>query len=341
MRKDEGHPIDMALLPAVPVGLPKVLGLVVSGEATSRAEIARRSGLARSTVGQQIDHLVGHGILQENEAGESVRGRPPRVLTLSPRAGTVVVADVDTLATQVAVADLGGRVLAQETVGVPVGAGPEVVLKAVTERLFDLLERCGREPDRVRKVVMGLPGPVDSQRGWAVRPTGMPGWDGYPVAERLRTAFRAPALVDNDANLMALGEAARDEVDTPLLGIKIGTGIGAGIVTVDGEVYRGRTEPRAMSATSGPSAAGTSCAPAATSAVSARSPPTGPSCAAWASPSRPRTTRCTAPTPWPSASRTTTRPPSAPCARRPPRSASWRRCWSTCSTRAHWSSAAR
>ncbi|MGW1714656.1 ROK family protein [Streptomyces sp. NPDC002156] len=239
MRKDDGHPIDMALLPAVPVGLPKVLGLVVSGEATSRAEIARRSGLARSTVGQQIDHLVGHGILQENEAGESVRGRPPRVLTLSPRAGTVVVADVDTLATQVAVADLGGRVLAQETVGVPVGAGPEVVLKAVTERLFDLLERCGREPDRVRKVVMGLPGPVDSQRGWAVRPTGMPGWDGYPVAERLRTAFRAPALVDNDANLMALGEAARDEVDTPLLGIKIGTGIGAGIVTVDGEVFRG------------------------------------------------------------------------------------------------------
>ncbi|MCW2872398.1 MAG: hypothetical protein JWL99_3718, partial [Streptomyces oryziradicis] len=56
--------------PAVPVALRKVLDLVVSGEATSRAEIARRSGLARSTVGQQVDHLLHRGILQELEARE-------------------------------------------------------------------------------------------------------------------------------------------------------------------------------------------------------------------------------------------------------------------------------
>ncbi|GAB3000323.1 ROK family protein [Streptomyces pseudoechinosporeus] len=239
MHKGDGYIADPALLPAVPVGLRKVLDLVVAGEATSRAEIARRSGLARSTVGQQVDHLVGLGILQELESRESVRGRPPKVLTLSPRAGTIAVADVDLLTSQVAIADLTGRVIAQETVDVRLDAGPEVVLEAVTQRLLSLHARFERNPDRVREVVMGLPAPVDFQRGCAVRPMGMPGWDGYPVAEYLRKRFRAPAVVDNDANLMALGEACQEEMDTPLLCIKIATGIGAGIVTADGEVYRG------------------------------------------------------------------------------------------------------
>ncbi|MPY62549.1 ROK family transcriptional regulator [Streptomyces spongiae] len=239
MRDSDGYATDPALLPAVPAGLRRVLDLVVSGEATSRAEIARRSGLARSTVGQQVDHLVAGGILQEIEAQKSVRGRPPRVLTLGPQAGTIAVADVDALASRVAIADLTGRILAQDIADVRVDAGPEAVLGAVSERLLHLLERTGRGPDRVRQVVVGLPGPVDFQRGCAVRPNGMPGWDGYPAVEFLSERFRAPALVDNDANLMALGEAVQEQGDTPLLCIKIGTGIGAGFVSATGEVYRG------------------------------------------------------------------------------------------------------
>ncbi|MGW7545912.1 ROK family protein [Streptomyces sp. NPDC054770] len=70
----------------------------------NRAEIARRSGLARSTVGQQVDHLVGTGILEEVESRRSVRGRPPRVLEISSQAGTVAVVDVDTAESQVAIA---------------------------------------------------------------------------------------------------------------------------------------------------------------------------------------------------------------------------------------------
>jgi predicted NBD/HSP70 family sugar kinase len=223
----------------VPVALRRVLDLVVSGEATSRAEISRRSGLARSTVGQQVDHLMARGILQELESRESVRGRPPRVLTISPQAGTIAVADIDTLSSQVAIADLTQRVIAHETVDIRIDAGPKAVLDAVTERLSSLLAKHGRDPGRVRETVVGLPGPVDFQHGCAVRPTGMPGWDSYPVAEHLRTAFRCPVVVDNDVNLMALGEAGQAEADTPLLCIKIASGIGAGIVTANGDVYRG------------------------------------------------------------------------------------------------------
>ncbi|MFG3025664.1 ROK family protein [Streptomyces sp. NPDC048254] len=235
----EGHTAGTAPSSPVPVALRRVLDLVVSGEATSRAEISRRSGLARSTVGHQVDHLVARGILQELESRESVRGRPPRVLTISPQAGTIAVADIDTLSSQVAIADLTQRVIAHETVDIRIDAGPRAVLDAVTERLSSLLAKHGRDPDRVRETVVGLPGPVDFQHGCAVRPTGMPGWDGYPVAEHLRAVFRCPVVVDNDVNLMALGEAGQDAADTPLLCIKIASGIGAGIVTANGDVYRG------------------------------------------------------------------------------------------------------
>ncbi|MFD3589847.1 ROK family protein [Streptomyces sp. NPDC058683] len=239
MHKDDGNAEDEVGSASVPLALRRVLGLVVSGQATNRAEIARRSGLARSTVGQQVDHLVGTGILEEVESRRSVRGRPPRVLTISPQAGTVIVVDVDTAESQIAIADLTRRVIARETVNVRIDAGPRAVLDAVTDQLHGLLEKHRRAPDRVREVVVGLPGPVDFEQGCAVQPTGMPGWDGFPVAEYLRERFHAPTVVDNDVNLMALGEAAQARLETPLLCVKIASGIGAGLITTTSDVYRG------------------------------------------------------------------------------------------------------
>ncbi|MFI6698637.1 ROK family protein [Streptomyces sp. NPDC050509] len=239
MHKDDGSieaPTESA---QVPFALRRVLDLVVTGQATNRAEIARRSGLARSTVGQQVDDLVGTGVLEETESRRSVRGRPPRVLTISPQAGTVIVADIDTSVSRVAIADLTRRMIAQETVNIRIDAGPGAVLDAVTERLRSLLERHRRAPGRVRQVVVGLPGPVDFEQGCAVQPTGMPGWDGYPVADHVRERFGAPVVVDNDVNLMALGEAVQGRLETPLLCIKIASGIGSGLVTADGDLYRG------------------------------------------------------------------------------------------------------
>jgi len=226
---------------AVPVAaaLRKVLGMIVSGEATSRAEIARRSGLARSTVGQQVDFLIARRIVEEIETGESVRGRPPRMLTISPNAGTIVAIDVDTAATQIAIADLSRNIIGRDLLDMPVDQGPDVVLPAITERINKLLVEHDRDRARVRHVVAGLPAPVDFQHGCAVRPPIMPGWDGYPVAGYLNEQFGVTVTVDNDVNLMALGEASHEMADTPLIFIKVAAGIGAGIVTAEGEVHRG------------------------------------------------------------------------------------------------------
>ena len=212
--------------------------MIASGEATSRAQIARMSGLARSTVGQQVDDLLARGIIEESTTGRSERGRPPRMLVISPKAGTVAVADVDVSATQLAIADLNGEILSTDIVDLSVEAGPEPLLSAITERLFAMLAAEGQDPARVRHVVAGLPAPVDFHRGCAVRPPIMPGWDGFPVGDHLRTQFDTTVTIDNDVNLMALGEASH-EMDAPLLFIKVAAGIGAGIVTADGSVHRG------------------------------------------------------------------------------------------------------
>ena len=221
------------------VALRRVLALVASGEATSRVQIARQTSLARSTIGQHVDYLLRRGIFEETETGASVRGRPPKMLTISPRAGTVAVADVDVSTTRVAIADLTGRLLGRDVLAIPVEEGPDALLDALTERLRALLAAHGGDDVPVREVVVGLPGPVDFQHGCAVRPPIMPGWDAYPVGARLRERFGAPVVVDNDVNLMALGEAAREDIDPPLLAVKIGGGIGAGIITADGRVHRG------------------------------------------------------------------------------------------------------
>jgi predicted NBD/HSP70 family sugar kinase len=213
--------------------------MIATDEATSRAEIARYSGLARSTVGHQVDDLLARGIVEESTANKSERGRPARKLVISPKAGAIAVADIDIGATQVAVADLKGEILASDVVDMSVDTGPDRLLPAITERLRAMLAEQGQVPARVRHVVVGLPAPVDFQRGCPVRPPIMPGWDGYPVGDHLRAQFNTSVTVDNDVNLMALGEVTHELADAPLLFIKVGAGIGAGIVTADGNVHRG------------------------------------------------------------------------------------------------------
>ena len=151
----------------------------------------------------------------------------------------VLAGDIGATHSRVAITDLAGAVLAELTEDVPVAAGPEVVLSWL-ERSFDrLLEGSGRGRSALRGVGVGLPGPVEFATGRPVSPPIMPGWNLHPVGARLSERFGVPALVDNDVNIMALGEYWthwRDEAF--LIFMKIGTGIACGIVA-SGHVHRG------------------------------------------------------------------------------------------------------
>jgi predicted NBD/HSP70 family sugar kinase len=223
-----------------PVTLSTLARLVASGTAVSKADLVQAAGLARTTVSSGVDELLDRGVLRVVGTRPTPgRGRPADRLALSPRGGHVLVADLGAHGAHLAVVDLSQTLRAHVHVDIDVAEGPDAVLATVESQLRALQARAsGGAP--ARAVVIGVPGPVDGQHGVPVRPPIMPGWHAYPVAARLRRTFGCPVLLENDVNLRALGEARALPADqVPLLFVKVGTGIGGGLITSAGELHHG------------------------------------------------------------------------------------------------------
>jgi len=151
----------------------------------------------------------------------------------------VLAADLGATHSRVAVTDMAGDVLAEAREDIPIASGPEIVLAWLEETFDGLLKEVKRGADDVQGIGVGVPGPVEFVTGTPVAPPIMPGWDGYGVAAHLRNRYGVPVLVDNDVNIMALGEYWSRWRDTDhLLFVKVGTGIGCGVIT-DGRIHRG------------------------------------------------------------------------------------------------------
>jgi predicted NBD/HSP70 family sugar kinase len=217
-----------------------LLGLIRSGQASTRADIARVTGLARSTVSQRVDALLQLGLLSERGDGPSTGGRPPTRLVFDGAAGVVLGADLGATHAHLAVADLAGEVLADEAGALDIADGPDAVLAWVLERFHALLDAAGRDPADVRGIGMGVPGPVEFAAGRAVSPPIMPGWDGVAIPPYFADRYPGvPVLVDNDVNVMAVGEHRERWPDVDdLLYVKVATGIGSGIIA-GGHIHRG------------------------------------------------------------------------------------------------------
>lgn len=217
----------------------QLLQLFIEGRVTTRRELGQMTELSRSTVSARVDQLIAAGYLKEGGTATSSGGRPPAMLTVDDQTPTVLAADLGATHGRIAVAEASGRILAEEVIESRIASGPEVVLSTVADRFDALLATSGRTAASVCGIGLGVPGPVDFAAARVVRPPLMPGWHEFPVREHLRRRFAAEVLLDNDANMMALGEQrlARPDVRS-LIFVKIGTGIGAGIV-VGGEVLRG------------------------------------------------------------------------------------------------------
>lgn len=119
--------------------------------------------------------------------------------------------------------------------------GPEPTFGRI-EELFDRPLSSAAVPPgaELYGIGVGLPGPVEFASGKPVNPPIMPGWDGYPVRVRLADRYSVPVWVDNDVNLMGLGElrAGLAQGERHVIYLKIGTGIGAGLIS-SGRLHRG------------------------------------------------------------------------------------------------------
>jgi predicted NBD/HSP70 family sugar kinase len=219
-------------------GAARVLDSVRLHGCNSRVQIMQETGLSRMVTAQRVQQLLDVGLLQEEGLGPSSGGRRPRKLAFRPT-GHLLVADVGWTSIDVAVADLTGRLLAHIEEEADVTDGPQATLERL-ERLFEQVAADLPDPSRLWGVGVGIPAPVEFSTGRAVSPAGMPEWDNYPLREQLHERYDVPVFVDNDVNIMLLGEcrggAAAGHRNAAF--VKLGTGIGIGLIS-EGHLHRG------------------------------------------------------------------------------------------------------
>jgi predicted NBD/HSP70 family sugar kinase len=230
---------DVVRLPQRHAGAGELFQLLRDGRPRTRADLAAVTGQARSTITTRVDQLMAAGLIEPAGEASSTGGRPPTTFAFRPTARLVLAVDLGATHARLAVTDLASTILAEAEEPLSIAAGPDTVLAWVVDQGRKLLAETGRDPGDLAGVGVGLPGPVEHSTGRPINPPIMPAWDDVDVRGILSRALGADVQVDNDVNLMALGEhrTAWPDVDDMLF-VKVATGIGSGIIS-DGRLRRG------------------------------------------------------------------------------------------------------
>lgn len=217
-----------------------VRSLCRAGVPLSRQRLGSELRLGRNSLGAELRRLAGLGLVEEGDAEPSNGGRPSRRVRVPPGAGLIAALDIGGTSIGVAVTTLTSDVVAARSAPSMLADGPEAVLARGYALVDELLDEHGLAADAIRAVGVGVPGPVWEPEGDTFSPPAPSRWEGYPIRAAVAERFSAPTFVDNDANVMAIGEHLRGAgrgVDDFLF-VKLGMGIGAGIVS-GGRLVRG------------------------------------------------------------------------------------------------------
>jgi glucokinase-like ROK family protein len=205
----------------------------------SREALASSSAFSKSRANAAVAGMLEQGVLEQTGEQVTTGGRRAETLRLSRGLGVLLGVAMGATGLEVAVLTPDLEVLARHSEPADVRNGPGLVLSRVRALMRKLLAQCGANARQVIGIGIAVPGPVDFESGQLVNPPLMPEWDAYSIRDDLRAEYAAPVFVDNDVNVMALGELWRMQRGLQnFLVIKVGTGIGCGIVC-HGEVYRG------------------------------------------------------------------------------------------------------
>jgi predicted NBD/HSP70 family sugar kinase len=211
-----------------------ILGLIRARQPISRAELARQTGLQRSTVSLITEQLIGQRWVTEGEAGQAARGRKPRLLYLNVERARILGVDIRPALTTIAIADPNGRVIAYERV--PTAPRPDVFVRDLCRRLQSFL----RAHPRLTCEGIGItvPGGVDHQRQRLVSAPNL-GWRDIDLKGPVERATGIAVELENAANACAIAEASTGGPERrDLIVVTVSEGIGTGIVS-GGRLVRG------------------------------------------------------------------------------------------------------
>lgn len=215
--------------------LRTTLELVSRNGATSRAEIARQTGLSRAAVSSLVGELIDQSLLRELGQGASAGGKPPTLLALNEQAREIISIDLGHQPFLAARVDLTGRIHERSEAGPSTGGltGRDA-FDAAADLISAMLTRA-KAP--VLGIGIGAPGVIASD-GRVLESSNL-AWHGLDLGTELGARFDIPVSIANDAAMAALAEFRRHPTDRNLILVKMGRGVGAGLV-LDGSLYRGQ-----------------------------------------------------------------------------------------------------
>lgn len=218
-----------------------LLRLLWRARQTSRADLARETGLSRSTISAIVADLLESGLVEETHAGVSSGGRKPIVLTFADEAHVLVGVDMGATHVGVVVTNLRAQVKGWTARSFPVRTKPRGALELIRELIDEALVQAQVPKAKVLGIGVGVPSPVHPDRPGQLLPLILPKWSEVDLLAELQGMYGLPVFVDNDANLGALAEAwwGEGRHANNLAFIKVAYGVGSGLI-IDGRIHRGQ-----------------------------------------------------------------------------------------------------
>jgi predicted NBD/HSP70 family sugar kinase len=216
----------------------RILNRIFREGRCSRFYLARRLNINASTIGNYVEEFLQQGILLENHARPTRRGRSPVPVWLNPNYGRFLGVDFEALRVRTVLTDFAGGIVAQKEVALRAGLGREGVLKIVRDTAKEMARQAGAL--RLFAVGVAAPGLLDASSGRILRYALLPDFQDVPLLETLRPHFDCPIFVEENIRALTLAEMLRGagRGHRNFLCVAARSGIGMGIV-IDGQIYTG------------------------------------------------------------------------------------------------------
>lgn len=216
-----------------------IIATVRENETLSRAEIAARTGLNRSTVSSIINELIEEKAIEETVLQSEKIGRPGMLLKLNPNYGFTVGIDVNVDFITAVVLDYTYAIMWEKRTPVVAPNQQDAVLQQAIDLTHEAVDLGTDKNMKPLGIGVGIPGLVDAHQGVMIMGPNL-GWENVPIRALWEAHFQIPIFVENDANAAALGELYIGEAKgiQHFICINVGVGIGGGIV-IDGNLLRG------------------------------------------------------------------------------------------------------
>lgn len=205
-----------------------------------RAELARRTGLSRTTISTIVAGLLSDGLVSESTVSGPASGRRGGMLTLNPDLGVILGIDVSLATARLVVADTSHRVIQRGVVDLPSHLGWSERLDRAADLARELVASAGRSMDLVVGAGLGVPGPVNQLTGEVAASSNSLGWEGVLAGEELSRRLGVAVALDNTSHLASLAEVVwgAGQGCRNVIYVKIAKGVGAGFM-IDGRIFRG------------------------------------------------------------------------------------------------------